>query len=94
VSSDQRLSSGFCWPAREDPGEVETDEREVVFTVAVVAVELEDRMRRGMRWAPLEHLPLPPPLPLPVLPLLMLALGMRVVTTMLLLKERLGLRGW
>ena len=88
--SDQRLSSGFCWPAIVEPGEVEAEEREVVFAVAVVAVELDDRTRNGMRWAPLEHLPLP--LPLPVL-LLMLALGMQVVA-MLLLKDRLEVRGW
>lgn len=81
-----------------DPGEVETELREVVWAVVDVAVELEERMRRGMRWEPLEHLPLPLPspllLPVPVLLLLMLALGMRFVATKVLLKERLGLRGW
>lgn len=80
VSSDQRLSSGFCWPAIVEPGDVEVDEREVVFIVDVVAVELEERMRRGMRWEEV----------VVVLPLLMLTLGRREV----LLKERLGLRGW
>lgn len=46
VSSDQRLRSGFCWLAMVEPGEVDMDERQVV---AVVAVELEERIRRGMR---------------------------------------------
>jgi hypothetical protein len=81
VSSDQRLSSGFCWLAIVEPGELENDERDVVFIVVVVAVELEERIRSGMRRESRVLLPLP---------LLMLALGKRDV----LLKERLGLRGW
>lgn len=56
------------------------DEREVVFIVDVAAVELEDRMRRVMRREDV----------VVVLPLLILALGRREV----LLKERLGFRGW
>ena len=112
MSSDQRLSKGFCWPARVEPGEVETEEREAVlwvFEVAVVAVELDERIRRGM-WCgllmvrvrlavlllPLALLLLLLPLPLP---LLMLVLGRRVVTLLLalfmvMLKDRLDLRGW
>lgn len=43
VSSLHRLSSGFCWLAMVEPGEVEIDER------CVVAVELEERIRSGMR---------------------------------------------
>ena len=46
-----------------------------------VAVELEERMRRGMRRVLSREL---------ILPLLMLVLGRREV----LLNERLGLRGW
>ena len=46
VSSDHRLSSGFCAAQTLEPGDVLMEERaRVVF----VAVELEDRMRRGMR---------------------------------------------
>jgi hypothetical protein len=74
VSTDQRLSNGFCWLAIIEPGEVDTDERAVV----EVAVELEERICRGI-WRVSRELPL-----------LMLALGRRDV----LLKERLGLRGW
>ena len=64
------------------------EEREfgVVFVVVVVAVELEERIRRGMCWEVL--LTLPRPL---LTLLLMLALGRRVVT---LLKDLLGLLGW
>ena len=64
-----------------EPGEVEIDEREVVVMVVdvAVAVELEERMRRGMRRESR------------VLPLLMLELGRREAV---LLKARLGLRGW
>jgi hypothetical protein len=80
VSSDQRLSSGFCWLVIVEPGEVDIDDRAVVD----VAVELEERMRRGMRRVLSLELMLPP--------LLMLVLGRREVV--LLLKERLGLRGW
>ena len=79
VSSDQRLSSGFCWLAIVEPGDVDIDERAVV----EVAVELEERMRRGMRRV-LSREPMLPPL-------LMLVPGRREVV---LLKERLGLRGW
>ena len=109
MSSDQRLSKGFCWPARVEPGEVETEEREAVlfvFEVAVVAVELEERIRRGM-WCGLLMvrvrlavllLPLALLLLLLPLPLLMLVLGRRVVMLllafMLMLKDRLDLRGW
>ena len=107
MSSDQRLSKGFCWPARVEPGEVETEEREAVwvFEVAVVAVELEERIRRGM-WCGLlmirvrlAVLLLPLALLLLPLPLLMLVLGRRVVTLLLalfmvMLKDRLDLRGW
>jgi hypothetical protein len=74
VSSDQRLSNGFCWLAIVEPGEVDIEERAVVD----VAVELEERIRRGI-WRVSRELPL-----------LMLALGRRDV----LLKERLGSRGW
>jgi len=81
VSSEQRLSSGFCWLAFVEPGDVDIDEREVVLTVAVVAVELEERIRSGIRRESRVLLPLP---------LLILALGRRDV----LLKERLGFRGW
>jgi hypothetical protein len=81
VSSDQRLRSGFCWPAIVEPGEVDIDDREVVLKVFVVADELEERMRSGMRRESRVLLPLP---------LLMLVLGRREVV----LKERLGLRGW
>ena len=109
MSSDQRLSKGFCWPARVEPGEVETEEREAVlfvFEVAVVAVELEERIRRGMLWGLLMVrvrlavllLPLALLLSLLPLPLLMLVLGRRVVMLllafMLMLKDRLDLRGW
>ena len=107
MSSDQRLSKGFCWPASVEPGEVETEEREAlwVFEVAVVAVELEERIRRGM-WCGLlmirvrlAVLLLPLALLLLPLPLLMLVLGRRVVTLLLalfrvMLKDRLDLRGW
>jgi hypothetical protein len=79
VSSDQRLSSGFCWLVIVEPGEVDIEERAVV----EVAVELEERMRREMRRVLSREL---------MLPLLMLVLGRREVV--LLLKERLGLRGW
>jgi hypothetical protein len=64
-----------------EPGEVDIDERDVMLIVGVVAVELEERIRSGMRRESRVLLPLP---------LLMLALGRRDV----LLKERLGLRGW
>ena len=105
MSSDQRLSKGFCWPARVEPGEVETEEREAVwvFEVAVVAVELEERIRRGMWWGLLMVrvrlvvllLPLALLLVLPPL-LLMLVLGRRVVMVlfMSMLRDRLDLRGW
>jgi hypothetical protein len=106
VSSDHRLSRGFCWPARVEPGDVEVDDRDVVFAVAVVAEELEERIRRGMccgllliRVRPLIlQLPLPLILQLPLPLLLMLALGRRVVMLlallfMLMLKDRLDLRG-
>lgn len=76
VSSLHRLSSGFCWLAMVEPGDVEIDER------CVVAVELEERMRKGMRRVCVL---------LPLL-LLMLRLGRRVEGG--LLKVRLGLRGW
>ena len=74
-----------------------------------MAVELEERIRRGMWWGllmvrvrlavlllPLALLLLLLPLPLP---LLMLVLGRRVVTLLLalfrvMLKDRLDLRGW
>jgi hypothetical protein len=96
-----------------EPGEVETEEREVVFAVAVVARELEERMRRGMWWGLL--IVRVRPLPLVVLLLfralvlalppllLMLVLGRRVVMVlwllvmllfMVMLKDRLDLRGW
>jgi hypothetical protein len=104
VSSDHRLSRGFCWPARVEPGEVETDDREVVFAVAVVADELEERIRKGMWWGllmvrvrPLVVLLLPLALLLALPPLLlMLVLGRRVVMVlfMLMLRDRLDLRGW
>jgi hypothetical protein len=81
VSSDQRLRSGFCWPAIVEPGDDDIDEREVVLNVFVVADELEDKIRSGMRRESRVLLPLP---------LLMLVLGKREV----LLKEGLGLRGW
>lgn len=74
MSSDQRLSSGFCWLAIVEPEEVDIDERAVV----EVAVELEERIRRGICRVSRE------------LPLLMLTLGKRDV----LLNDRLGLRGW
>jgi hypothetical protein len=92
-----------------EPGEVETEEREAVlfvFEVAVVAVELEERIRRGMLWGLLMVrvrlavllLPLALLLSLLPLPLLMLVLGRRVVMLllafMLMLKDRLDLRGW
>lgn len=63
-----------------EPGEVDIEERAVV----EVAVELEERMRRGMRRVLSRELVLPP--------LLMLVLGRREVVV--LLKERLGLCGW
>jgi hypothetical protein len=104
VSSDHRLSRGFCWPARVEPGEVETDDREVVFAVAVVADELEERIRKGMWWGllmvrvrPLVVLLLPLALLLVLPPLLlMLVLGRRVVMVlfMSMLRDRLDLRGW
>lgn len=104
MSSDHRLRRGFCWPARVEPGEVETDDREVVFAVAVVADELEERIRKGMWWGllmvlvrPLVVLLLPLALLLALPPLLlMLVLGRRVVMVlfMLMLKDRLDLRGW
>jgi hypothetical protein len=80
VSSDQRLRSGFCWPAIVEPGDVDIDEREVVLNVFVVADELEDKIRSEIRRESRMLLPLP---------LLMLVLGKREV----LLKERLALRG-
>ena len=70
--------------------------------MAVVADELEERIRRGMWWGllmvrvrPPVVLPLPRALLLALL-LLMLVLGRRVVTAlfMLVLKDRLDLRGW
>lgn len=64
-----------------EPGDVDIEER----AVAEVAVELEERMRRGMRRVLSREL---------MLPLLMLVLGRREVMVVVLLKERLGLRGW
>ena len=85
----------------------------MVFAVAVVALELEERMRRGMWWGLL--IVRVRPLPLVVLLLfralvlalppllLMLVLGRRVVMVlwllvmllfMVMLKDRLDLRGW
>ena len=73
--------------------------------MAVVADELEERIRRGM-WCGLlmirvrlAVLLLPLALLLLPLPLLMLVLGRRVVTLLLalfrvMLKDRLDLRGW
>jgi hypothetical protein len=100
-----------------EPGEVETEEREVVFAVAVVALELEERMRRGMWWGMWWGLLIVRVRPLPLvvlllfralvlaLPplLLMLVLERRVVMVlwllvmllfMVMLKDRLDLRGW